>query len=485
MKIAMYIRLSDADEDTGFSKAESESVVNQRKYINNFLNEHKTLSDFERLEFVDDGFSGINADRPKLTKMMEATRKGNIDVICVKDFSRFFRDYIEAGNYLECVFPFLGTRFISINDNYDSDDYKGTTGGMEMVLRNIIYAAYSKDLSLKVVTSKVSLMKQGKFIGSHAPFGYSKDPFDKNKLIIDEKSSKIVRRIFDLAMVGKTSSEIACILNDEKIPTKGQYFKENNPNNKKFGSMLNDVAWNVGRVQTILKNRLYIGDLVCHRRKKVSYNSKKVITQEPIITENTHEGIVSRDEFYKAMEVINVTKQGKKINYQQYALKGVLRCGNCKYMLQRHKRSKGYVYKCANCNLNVSEKHIETKVFNVIKQFIQLENTEVKNDVLDEKYFDTEIERNKQSKLRLYEKYVAGDILKEHYLKQKISLDEIISELQKKQLNHQSKEPTKNVCTKFASAEILTEEMVKSFIDVVYVFDENKIEIIMKCADLF
>ena len=107
-----------------------------------------------------------------LIHILEKVKHGEIDLICVKDFSRFSRDYIETGNYLECTFPFMGVRFISINDGYDSDDYKGTTGGLEVVMRSIIYAAYSKDLSVKTTSAKIQMMKQGKYVGGYAPYGY-------------------------------------------------------------------------------------------------------------------------------------------------------------------------------------------------------------------------------------------------------------------------------------------------------------------------
>ena len=161
--IGIYIRLSMADEDTGYgSKAESDSIGNQRMLINRFLDNHPELSHCQRSEFADDGYTGTNFHRPQFTQMMEKVKRGEIDLICVKDFSRFSRDYIETGNYLECTFPFMGVRFISINDGYDSDDYKGTTGGLEVVMRSIIYAAYSKDLSVKTTSAKIQMMKQGK-----------------------------------------------------------------------------------------------------------------------------------------------------------------------------------------------------------------------------------------------------------------------------------------------------------------------------------
>ena len=153
-RIAIYIRLSMADEETGKGKSESNSVINQRNLIHRFLDNHRELSAYPRTEFVDDGFTGTNTDRPAFQKMVEAIREGKFSICITKDFSRFSRDYIEMGDYLECLFPFLGVRYIPINDGYDSDEYKGTTCGMDVVMRAIVYDAYSKDLSVKAKTGK-------------------------------------------------------------------------------------------------------------------------------------------------------------------------------------------------------------------------------------------------------------------------------------------------------------------------------------------
>ena len=159
--IAVYIRLSMADEDTGKSKAESDSVANQRSLINRFLDCHSELSQCQRSEFCDDGFTGTNMDRPAFAEMMQRVKVGKFNLVCVKDFSRFSRDYIEIGDCLECLFPFLRVRFISINDHYDSADFVGTTGGMDVAMRNIAYAAYSKDLSMKTTSAKIQRMLRG------------------------------------------------------------------------------------------------------------------------------------------------------------------------------------------------------------------------------------------------------------------------------------------------------------------------------------
>ena len=143
--IGKYIRLSDADRDLmkKEGKTESESVSHQKALIQNFVNEEDELKDCEQYEFFDDGFSGTNFDRPSFEKLIEQIKKGKINCVIVKDFSRFGRDYIELGDYLEKIFPFMGVRFISINDHYDSLDYKGTTGGLDVVMKNIVYSKSS------------------------------------------------------------------------------------------------------------------------------------------------------------------------------------------------------------------------------------------------------------------------------------------------------------------------------------------------------
>lgn len=252
--IGIYIRLSMADEDTGYgSKAESDSIGNQRMLINRFLDNHPELSHCQRSEFADDGYTGTNFHRPQFTQMMEKVKRGEIDLICVKDFSRFSRDYIETGNYLECTFPFMGVRFISINDGYDSDDYKGTTGGLEVVMRSIIYAAYSKDLSVKTTSAKIQMMKQGKYVGGYAPYGYVLHPTIRNKLAVDPEAADVIRRIFREALEGSNTSQIARSLNDEGIPTPGQYFKSKHPDKKKFSNMSEKISWETVMVYNILK----------------------------------------------------------------------------------------------------------------------------------------------------------------------------------------------------------------------------------------
>lgn len=186
--LAFYIRLSMEDGDLKGSadKKESNSITNQRKLLMNYYESHPDLKKYQIIEFCDDGFSGTNFDRPQFTRMIEMLRNREIDTVMVKDLSRFGRDHLEVGGYLELLFPLFGTRFISVNDNFDTNDYVGTTGGLELAIRNLVNGMYSKDLSLKIRSANQARRKQGFYHScGHAFYGYQLDPIDKRKLIVD------------------------------------------------------------------------------------------------------------------------------------------------------------------------------------------------------------------------------------------------------------------------------------------------------------
>lgn len=191
MTIYLYIRLSSADDDLKY-KSESESVSHQRALLHQYVASRREFNGAAIEEFIDDGYSGTNDDRPSFERMIEKLKKGEAKTVICKDFSRFFRDYTEIGDYLERIFPFLGVRFISVNNKYDSDDYKGTTAGMEVVMKYIIYAYYSKDLSIKIKTVMNARKKRGEFVAAIPPYGYIRDPMDKKYLLPDPESSVVV-----------------------------------------------------------------------------------------------------------------------------------------------------------------------------------------------------------------------------------------------------------------------------------------------------
>lgn len=276
---------------------ESDSIQNQRKFLNNYLDNNKELCEFSRTEYIDDGFTGTNENRSEFQKLISDARIGNINIICVKDSSRFFRDYTEAGNYIECVFPFLNIRYISVNDNYDSNNFKGTTGGFELAIQNIVNDYYSKDISKKIRSSQKLLIEQGKYIGSVPPYGYIKDPNNKHQLIIDPIASEVVRKIFEYAIKCKRLSEIANILNRDNVIPPMKYFalmyKTPNYINRQVSE------WSYCAIHRIITNTFYIGNIIIYKNSVSWINSKKIKT-EPIIITNAQEPIVTNEEFQTA-----------------------------------------------------------------------------------------------------------------------------------------------------------------------------------------
>ena len=216
-KIALYIRLSQEDENLAEVKRESNSITNQRNMLKQYIKEHSEFAGKEVIEFADDGFSGTNFARPEFNRMIKEIMYGNVECVIVKDFSRFGRNYIESGNYLERIFPQCKVRFISINDHFDSDDFKGKTGGINMAFKNFMNSMYSKDISQKVIMAMKTRAEAGQFMAPFPPYGYRKSLDDIHQLIIDEKSAEIVRTIFKLAADGTGKNAIARYLNEEGI----------------------------------------------------------------------------------------------------------------------------------------------------------------------------------------------------------------------------------------------------------------------------
>lgn len=247
IRAAAYLRLSIEDGD----KAESNSIGNQRELIRDFAAERPGLHLVE--EYADDGYTGTNFDRPGFQQMMDGVRNGKIDTIIVKDLSRFGRDYIGVGEYMEQIFPLLGVRLIAINDNYDSNNYKGTTLGMDVIVSNLVNTMYCRDAGKKLRTANQVKWRKGITTASAAPFGYQFDPDKKGAFIVDPPAAKIVRRIFDLAILGLGTREIAMMLNDENVPVPSVYNKENKAYGKETTYTIAPVIlWDSSRVWKIL-----------------------------------------------------------------------------------------------------------------------------------------------------------------------------------------------------------------------------------------
>lgn len=332
--IGKYIRLSQADRDLmkKDNKSESESVSNQKALIQNFINSNAELCGCEQFEFFDDGYSGTNFERPSFERLLDKIKKGDINCVIVKDFSRFGRSYIELGDYLERIFPFLGVRFISINDHYDSQNYKGTTGGLDVVMKNIVYDYYSKDLSVKIKTAKYQKMKQGKYIGGHVPYGLAKDPKDKHKLVTDPEAAAVVREIFDMALDGMKIVDIARVLNERGTETPAEYYRTKHPESSKFGHKSSKSCWSHCSVRKILQQEMYYGAIVGHKRQALSVGGRhtaKVDKSEQYIVEGMHDGIVSKEEFLEVQKRFHKQSKTERIIPKDYPLYRKVKCGTC------------------------------------------------------------------------------------------------------------------------------------------------------------
>lgn len=323
--LAIYLRLSQDDVDlkTNALKDESDSIHSQRLLIKHYIGRQADLCGFPVLEFADDGYTGTNFDRPKLQKMLSMARSGEIACIIVKDLSRFGRNYLEVGDYLEHIFPFLGVRFIAVNDHYDSSNYIGTTGGIDIAFRNLVYQRYSQDLSEKVKSAMHLKMAKGKYI-NHCPYGYMKKPGVKHEMVPDPATAPIVREIFLKAISGKKSTEIAAMLNDKGVPTPMVYKKLSRK------GMYNDAMWSHQAVIRIIKDYKYTGAMVnfkCENETIRASAQRKRKPEEWVVVENQHPPIVSHEEY----ETANATL--RKVKYAGY----------------RVSDQKDRVYYCAHC----------------------------------------------------------------------------------------------------------------------------------------
>lgn len=322
----VYIRLSREDGDD----RESESVENQRDIIMNFINSNEDLEFVN--EYVDDGYTGTNFDRPSFKRLIEDINKGIINCVITKDLSRFGRDHIDTGFYLERLFPSNNIRYIALGDTIDT---KTSSGLNFMTFKLSFNDYYSLDISNKIKAVKHRKQEKGEYIAPYAPFGYSKDPNNKNHLIINEETAPIVRRIFDLYLNGMGTPKIAKILNDEKISVPGKYLPT-----ERFKNCSN--KWTKGNIYRLLKSEVYIGTIIGHTRYKVNHKVKTILKYPKdkwYFNEDKHEPIIDKKTFEKVQEKL---KKGKSCRERKNPnpIKKYVYCGYCggKATLKTHKR---------------------------------------------------------------------------------------------------------------------------------------------------
>ena len=316
MKAALYIRLSREDDNDG----PSESVSNQQALLTQYAAEHH-MDVYDT--YIDDGWSGGNFDRPAFQRLLRDIESKKVGIVITKDLSRLGRDYILTGHYLERYFPEHRVRYISLLDGIDTA--LDTSANDITPFRAIMNDMYAKDISRKIRSVKQDKQRKGKFIGPKAPYGYRKDPCDRNRLVIDDRAADIVRRIFSLAAEGESCRAIAQNLNAEGVPTPSAY------------AGLNSAAahWSSERISELLKNETYLGHMVQGRRKKLSYKSSKNISLDPqdwIIVENTHEAIIDHRTFQLVRDLLENRRHTRCRTYT-HPLSGLIFCHECGHPL--------------------------------------------------------------------------------------------------------------------------------------------------------
>lgn len=460
----LYLRLSKEDGD----KDESDSIVNQKELIKEYLKSKPDICIHEIR--VDDGYSGVNFERPAFQKMLNDVKEGKVNCVIVKDLSRFGRNYIEVGKYIEKIFPYLGVRFIAINDNYDSMAVNNQNDKIAISFKNLINDAYCRDISIKIRSNLEVKRKRGEYVGAFAPYGYKKSDRNKNQLEIDEDAAEIVRDIFKMYLQGMSIYKIAKYLNEMGVLTPLEYKKSIGSKFYTGFKRNEDSKWTHITVVRILKNCVYTGDLVQGKETTPNYKVKKKITKEKNLwncVEDVHEPIVTIENYNNVKRLLkNDTRTGMK-EERLYCLSGIVKCGDCGSNMSRKTvpsgKKKFVYYVCSNhkynkqcsshsiraeqleqCILNILNYQIEQVIY-IDKVLHNLENMPYqKNEVVKKNRQivskQEEIKKYNYLRIHLHEDFQEGLLTKDEYKEMKeiyrrkvesaeIALDQIQKEI--------------------------------------------------------
>lgn len=520
---ALYLRLSKEDGDVASgSKNESNSIANQKSLIMDYLQSRPEFRVVSIRE--DDGFSGTDFNRPAFQAMMEDVKKGVINCIIVKDLSRFGRNYIEVGRYLEKLFPMLGIRFIAVNDNYDSLE-ADTAHDIVVPFKNLINDSYCRDLSVKIRSHLAIKRKKGEFIGAFACYGYLKDENNRNQLVVDTYAGQVVQDIFRMKINGMSQYRIADALNEQGILSPMEYKKYLGSHFESSFKVNPKAVWTAKAVTRILTNEVYTGVLV--QGKQTTPNHKVKVRQEVdeadwIRVENAHESLIDRVLFDIVQNLMGRDTRTSPNETQVFPLSGLVYCGDCGHPMVRKisrytKKKKaddpqtyGYFLCSEKCGkggcswhriaeddlmeavLGAVNLHIQ-KVLDLQEALKQIENAPSRQ-LMIQKYLERlsrkEEERKKAERLKIgiYEDLKDGLLDKEEYQKLKTEFDSRIAEADAavKELNrqiaelegsHSANAPWMNYFQQFGRLEQLTRWAAAIIINKILVYEDNRIKI--------
>lgn len=515
-KCGLYCRLSVEDNNN----RESNSIQSQKIILSNFIESLKDSS--IKKVYVDDGYSGSNFNRPDFIKMINDIENGIINCVVVKDYSRFGRDYIDVGYYVEKYFPDKNVRFISVNDNHDSL-FMETENNLKMPIMNMFNDLQSRETSKKVRSGLKARKQEGKFIGAFAPYGYLKSKEDKNKLIIDENVEHIIKQIFSWRTEGYSTYAINNKLNEMNISTPTEYKNsigiKHNPVNVKSKKI---SFWNETTVRKILSNEAYIGNTVQNKRTTKNHRTKEIINLDEskwIRVNNTHKAIIDINTWEKVQSMskkrTRISPKSKKLNI----FAGIVKCADCGYTMVRKSNGKGYAgYTCSThisdknkCSTHtISEKVLIESVFVTVMFQVKLATDisllidEIRSSyIYDNKmkiYEKTlsELIKNKDFKVKLLNDIyidLKKDLISETQYKEiKKSTENELKDLELKIFNLKNEKPKDDfsndisvieIFNKFENKKELTREMILELIDCIYINEDKSIKIDFKFADEF
>ena len=378
-RTALYLRLSREDGD----KTESDSVANQRTLLEAYAADHPELCIVD--EFVDDGYSGSNFERPAFQNLFRELEQGTINCVLVKDLSRFGRNYIEVGRYLERIFPVMRVRLIAVTDNYDSQSAWKTSDSIMVPMRNLLNDAYCRDISVKVRTQLEVKRKSGQYIGAFAVYGYLKDETDKNRLVADEYAADVVRDIFKWKLEGMSPQDIAARLNHSGVLSPMEYKRSLGMRFVTSFKANPQAAWSANAVLRILKNPVYTGVLIQGKETTPSYKVRKRVTKpesEWAIVSDAHEAIIERRDFDSVQKALSLDTRRSPGDSAVQLFSGMVFCGECGASMVLKTVPSGkkkYVYYvCAahkqdkSCSPHrMRDEALEQLVLDTVKQYIR------------------------------------------------------------------------------------------------------------------
>ncbi len=516
MRTAIYLRISseDADLRTG-EKDESESISNQRSLLREYVSSHADLSGSEILEFCDDGWSGTNFERPAVKELLEQVRRGQINCILVKDLSRFGRDYLTVGDYISRVFPFLGVRFISVNDGFDSSNPLDIDS-LDTSFRTLIYDLYSRDLSRRVKSAKKARAERGAFLSPYAPYGYVKDPEDKNHLLVDTEAADVVRRIFQMAADGTKPWQIAAALNGDGVSSPKNYKVEAGCTRMPWRSIQEENFWTANLVAKFLRDERYIGKTVYGKRSRDivgSTHTVKISRNDWIVVPDRHEAIVPEALFEKAQICMREYREREVMTGGGNPLKRKVICGVCGHAMQRDSRKNGS-YRCVTKRLNtgfdcsedrIPESDILYAVIDTIQVYAQyavsidrLLQTRREQRQLDRKQAQRRLQTLQSRKAQLderlqdlYERLVEGEISRESFAAQKKVLtaqtEEITCTVLELERKISGSDDNSNAVIEqfksYAGITALTKEISADLLQSVTIYPDGRMDIRLNLAD--